>query len=222
MFKYSIDFSSSFLLPCKVILVNCIHWIKSVIEIVTYCSMCILFPFVYHFLFVNEWYIKYILPCFKSFRLLYMYMNCIIVNQNQLYLYLWHLNFSHVTQQTTWQDPRKPNFNLKQGNVPLDQQTQPQTQVSPNISLQNLHQLQNLQNLPLPEGWEQAVTLEGEVYFINHNERTTSWFDPRLRKFTLHVKVVVFCYFLTRPIVSVSVLKFLTASAKNCTQERYF
>lgn len=35
---------------------------------------------------------------------------------------------------------------------------------------------------PLPEGWEQAQTAEGEVYFINHQTRTTSWFDPRIRK----------------------------------------
>lgn len=36
---------------------------------------------------------------------------------------------------------------------------------------------------PLPEGWEQAQTPEGEIYFINHQTRTTSWFDPRIRKF---------------------------------------
>lgn len=36
---------------------------------------------------------------------------------------------------------------------------------------------------PLPEGWEQAKTPEGEIYFINHLTRTTSWFDPRIRKF---------------------------------------
>lgn len=35
---------------------------------------------------------------------------------------------------------------------------------------------------PLPEGWEQAQTVEGEIYFINHQTRTTSWFDPRIRK----------------------------------------
>lgn len=34
---------------------------------------------------------------------------------------------------------------------------------------------------PLPEGWEQAATAEGEIYFINHQARTTSWFDPRIR-----------------------------------------
>ncbi|CAH0405312.1 unnamed protein product [Chilo suppressalis] len=33
---------------------------------------------------------------------------------------------------------------------------------------------------PLPEGWEQATTPEGETYFINHAARTTSWFDPRI------------------------------------------
>lgn len=43
---------------------------------------------------------------------------------------------------------------------------------------------------PLPEGWEQAQTPEGEIYFINHQTRTTSWFDPRIRKFktsTYHI-----------------------------------
>ncbi|XP_013772112.1 transcriptional coactivator YAP1-like [Limulus polyphemus] len=39
----------------------------------------------------------------------------------------------------------------------------------------------NVQSLgPLPDGWEQASTPEGEVYFINHKERITSWFDPRI------------------------------------------
>ncbi|GBP28179.1 Transcriptional coactivator YAP1 [Eumeta japonica] len=33
---------------------------------------------------------------------------------------------------------------------------------------------------PLPDGWEQATTPEGEIYFINHAARTTSWFDPRI------------------------------------------
>ncbi|XP_065214520.1 transcriptional coactivator yorkie-like isoform X2 [Planococcus citri] len=33
---------------------------------------------------------------------------------------------------------------------------------------------------PLPDGWEQSNTDEGEVYFINHLTRTTSWFDPRI------------------------------------------
>ncbi|KAH3806701.1 transcriptional coactivator YAP1-like isoform X7 [Dreissena polymorpha] len=83
---------------------------------------------------------------------------------------------NHATQKTTWQDPRKANFNI-QNAVSMGTSTPPQ--VSPNVSLQNLH-LQGIQNIPLPEGWEQANTPEGEVYYINHNDRTTSWFDPRL------------------------------------------
>lgn len=37
---------------------------------------------------------------------------------------------------------------------------------------------------PLPHGWEQGVTSEGEIYYINHVDKTTSWFDPRIRKYT--------------------------------------
>ena len=33
---------------------------------------------------------------------------------------------------------------------------------------------------PLPPGWEQGETQEGEIYFINHHEKKTSWFDPRV------------------------------------------
>uniref|UniRef100_H3CJJ1 Membrane associated guanylate kinase, WW and PDZ domain containing 1b n=1 Tax=Tetraodon nigroviridis TaxID=99883 RepID=H3CJJ1_TETNG len=32
---------------------------------------------------------------------------------------------------------------------------------------------------PLPENWEMAYTEDGEVYFIDHNTKTTSWVDPR-------------------------------------------
>lgn len=35
---------------------------------------------------------------------------------------------------------------------------------------------------PLPEGWEEAITVSNETYFINHQNRTTSWLDPRIRK----------------------------------------
>lgn len=47
----------------------------------------------------------------------------------------------------------------------------------------------------LPDGWEQATTPEGEIYFINHATRTTSWFDPRIRKFSL-----LEFYFITAPL----------------------
>ena len=54
---------------------------------------------------------------------------------------------------------------------------------------------------PLPEGWEQAQTAEGEIYFINHQTRTTSWFDPRIRMylpFLVHInsvrRLLVICH----------------------------
>lgn len=48
---------------------------------------------------------------------------------------------------------------------------------------------------PLPEGWERAETEEGEVYFINHQNRTTSWFDPRIREWIARdVCVGLMCY----------------------------
>ncbi|XP_015911304.2 transcriptional coactivator YAP1 [Parasteatoda tepidariorum] len=64
---------------------------------------------------------------------------------------------NHLTQTTTWVDPRKK---LTSGNM------------AASVNMQNLG--------ALPKGWEQATTLEGEVYFINHIDRTTSWLDPRI------------------------------------------
>ncbi|XP_076023070.1 membrane-associated guanylate kinase, WW and PDZ domain-containing protein 1-like isoform X2 [Genypterus blacodes] len=34
---------------------------------------------------------------------------------------------------------------------------------------------------PLPENWEMAYTESGELYYIDHNTKTTSWIDPRFR-----------------------------------------
>ena len=32
---------------------------------------------------------------------------------------------------------------------------------------------------PLPQGWEQDITPEGEVYYLDHQTKSTSWEDPR-------------------------------------------
>uniref|UniRef100_A0A4W5JK38 Membrane associated guanylate kinase, WW and PDZ domain containing 1 n=1 Tax=Hucho hucho TaxID=62062 RepID=A0A4W5JK38_9TELE len=48
------------------------------------------------------------------------------------------------------------------------QQTHAQPQASPEDPLG-----------PLPDNWEMAYTENGEVYFIDHNTKTTSWIDPR-------------------------------------------
>jgi hypothetical protein len=50
----------------------------------------------------------------------------------------------------------------------------------------NLNQLspgeieQILTQIPMPQGWQKALTGTGEIYFINHNTKSTCWEDPRL------------------------------------------
>ncbi|TNN01147.1 transcriptional coactivator YAP1 isoform X1 [Takifugu rubripes] len=74
---------------------------------------------------------------------------------------------NHIEQTTTWQDPRKALLQMNQAapanSVPVQQQN-----------------LMNPASGPLPDGWEQAFTSEGEIYYINHKNKTTSWLDPRL------------------------------------------
>ncbi|KAH9383347.1 hypothetical protein HPB48_024562 [Haemaphysalis longicornis] len=75
----------------------------------------------------------------------------------------------HLTQTTTWDDPRKKSPSAKHHATPPP---------PPHTAAPAVGPFKNLG--PLPDGWEQATTAEGEVYFINHIERTTSWFDPRI------------------------------------------
>ena len=64
--------------------------------------------------------------------------------------------FYHIpTGVSTWHDPR----------IPRDFDTQ-------NLSLEQFG--------PLPSGWEQRKTASGRVYFVDHNNRTTQFTDPRL------------------------------------------
>ena len=45
---------------------------------------------------------------------------------------------------------------------------------------QNTTPNQSLDSIPLPEGWQKAFTSEGEPYYVNHKNRTTSWFHPAM------------------------------------------
>ena len=64
---------------------------------------------------------------------------------------------SHIDRSTSWTHPR--------------------------LKSQSLATLNANQTLgTLPEGWEQGVTPEGEVYYINHVTQTTTWYDPRLNR----------------------------------------
>ena len=87
--------------------------------------------------------------------------------QGQLYF------MNHITKTTQWEDPR---LQIQQQNIKEQQLGQ-----IPNNNLpQTLQQKQLMMSRPLPHGWEQGVTPEGEVYFINHVTKTTTWFDPRI------------------------------------------
>ncbi|KAJ9656415.1 hypothetical protein H2198_004993 [Neophaeococcomyces mojaviensis] len=67
----------------------------------------------------------------------------------------------HNTASTTWKDPRKRQSN--------------------NTGSNNLVGNQPASNLgPLPSGWEMRITNTNNVYFVDHNTKTTSWDDPRL------------------------------------------
>lgn len=71
--------------------------------------------------------------------------------------------FYHIpTKQSTWHDPR----------IPRDFDTQ-------NLTTETLG--------PLPHGWEQRKTASGRVYFVDHNNRTTQFTDPRINMHILHM-----------------------------------
>ncbi|KAH0947597.1 hypothetical protein HN011_002439 [Eciton burchellii] len=70
---------------------------------------------------------------------------------------------NHLTRTTTWEDPRKTAAAANVAAVAAAVESSKSNSLG-----------------PLPDGWEQARTAEGEIYFINHQSRTTSWFDPRI------------------------------------------
>nr|XP_033805122.1 transcriptional coactivator YAP1 isoform X2 [Geotrypetes seraphini] len=76
------------------------------------------------------------------------------------------LVIGHIDQTTTWQDPRKAILSQMTVTAPTSPAVQPN--------------LMNPTSGPLPDGWEQAMTQDGEIYYINHKNKTTSWLDPRL------------------------------------------
>lgn len=70
---------------------------------------------------------------------------------------------NHVTQTTTWDDPRKQFGN--QGIVQNEQSSDVKSII---------------RKMPLPAGWEECKSANSEPYFVNHNAQTTHWEDPRL------------------------------------------
>ena len=74
---------------------------------------------------------------------------------------LYYMN--HITKSTQWEDPRI---------TVNEQMAREQTS--------HLPQIGGGPNGPLPNGWEQGVTNEGEIYFIDHRTHRTQWHDPRI------------------------------------------
>ncbi|XP_054267510.1 transcriptional coactivator YAP1 [Macrosteles quadrilineatus] len=92
---------------------------------------------------------------------------------------------NHITRTTTWEDPRKTIAaqvaNQQQRSAELLNTPHPAAATSPQPPAKGNSPATSPAPLgPLPEGWEQAATPEGETYFINHQTRTTSWLDPRI------------------------------------------
>ncbi|XP_026759278.1 transcriptional coactivator YAP1-A isoform X1 [Galleria mellonella] len=99
---------------------------------------------------------------------------------------VYYLN--HVTKTTTWDDPRKTlaaqtvtsGVQHQSAETLLSQTPTAQTIATAPAAKSTSSNTATDPLGPLPEGWEQASTPEGETYFINHASRTTSWFDPRI------------------------------------------
>ncbi|XP_063703000.1 transcriptional coactivator yorkie isoform X1 [Culicoides brevitarsis] len=100
---------------------------------------------------------------------------------------------NHNNRTTQWEDPRQqmpaapsPLFSSNSSVETLfnSNTTSPTNQApGPNTAVTEPTKL-NINNTyamgPLPEGWEEGVTNNGERYYINHVSRTTTWRDPRI------------------------------------------
>jgi len=103
----------------------------------------------------------------------------------------------HATRTTSWNDPRKmqPSPTVSQAPVsistanssPLLSQTS-QSSMRQSVNLRPGQMLPTGATLispvsgavqPLPAGWEMRRTLEGKVYYVDHNTKTTHWNLPR-------------------------------------------
>ncbi|XP_033121149.1 transcriptional coactivator YAP1-like isoform X2 [Anneissia japonica] len=84
---------------------------------------------------------------------------------------------NHNTHTTTWEDPRKKMLTSQ---LKASQHEHMILQQNGNSILPQNGPMPELGSLP--EGWEQACSNDGEIYFINHLTRTTSWLDPRVLK----------------------------------------
>lgn len=82
---------------------------------------------------------------------------------------------NHITKSTQWEDPRKAiqQQMLNQLNGTASPRSSAVSSPVPNGQ-------GGVDLGPLPQGWEQSATPEGEMYFIHHLTKRTTWYDPRI------------------------------------------
>ncbi|XP_029905941.1 WW domain-containing transcription regulator protein 1 isoform X1 [Myripristis murdjan] len=94
---------------------------------------------------------------------------------------------NHIEKITTWVDPRKsmaPNMTRMSllHNAQNNATTLPQALThTPSHNQSQCSMAPSQPNLgDLPAGWEQAVSPQGETYYIDHKTHSTSWLHPKL------------------------------------------
>lgn len=86
---------------------------------------------------------------------------------------------NHLEKTTTWHDPRLTQLQSAAAQHPISGppvHAHSLSNPAPTAQPPNI----NPETGPLPEGWEQAATADGEVYYIDHINKTTTWVNPRL------------------------------------------
>ncbi|XP_019587858.2 E3 ubiquitin-protein ligase NEDD4 isoform X2 [Rhinolophus sinicus] len=87
----------------------------------------------------------------------------------------------HNSRTTTWTKPTV-EATLETSQLPSGQSSvSPQPQVSTGDSVQQVTQPSEMEQGFLPKGWEVRHAPNGRPFFIDHNTKTTTWEDPRLK-----------------------------------------
>lgn len=97
----------------------------------------------------------------------------------------------HNTRTTTWKKPTMsvmPVMPQHSNSAYTNNMNMVQTfqrfneNIRPVLASQEQNQIvQSNTSSGLPPGWEQRITPEGRIYFVDHETRTTTWNDPRLQ-----------------------------------------
>ncbi|XP_075887528.1 transcriptional coactivator YAP1-like isoform X1 [Nelusetta ayraudi] len=87
---------------------------------------------------------------------------------------------NHLDKTTTWHDPRVPQLQSAASQHPIANAPVHAHSLSNPAATTQAQNSINPEPGPLPEGWEQAAAADGEVYYIDHINKSTSWVDPRL------------------------------------------